>query len=368
MKRMKEVIKALAIFLACILLHVSVMADALVLDGVPLKITKGEYLFEQREKAAEGETAYRVYSRYLPKGADRSFEDYGLDISKGPAFYWDAGHSSVASPTGIACRGEDIIVSNAKTDCLHRLSLAGKTLERIGGPGTENLAFYQPGALAWDAKAKELYVLDRGNFRIQILDEDLNFLESIQLPKKEAGDDYASMALGPQGKIYVSRFFSGLDEDGIYQIDRKTGEVIGLGHLIGPVFSLGDEVYAAQAKAVKFFDPSTKASHATLVDAGHLYRLTDGKRELLGSFPRRECATAAYGGKDEIFFIGVFDTVETFTIEAEGFKHQRSLGPRLSRQGEGLLSFPHLSIAAGQEKIYVASSEQGRIYVLTDEE
>src|SRR6185295_5763558 len=57
-----------------------------------------------------------------------------------------------------------------------KFSKDGKLIKRFGKTGTGRLEFDQPHALAFDSKGR-LFVGDRNNNRIQILDQDGNFLE-----------------------------------------------------------------------------------------------------------------------------------------------------------------------------------------------
>lgn len=98
----------------------------------------------------------------------------------------------------------------------------GEHLVDIGKRGTENGEFNLPRDLAI-GKDDRLYVVDGGNFRVQIFDKDGKFLKSFGKVGKQFGDFARpkEIAADPQGNVYVADAAFGN-----FQIFNPEGELL----------------------------------------------------------------------------------------------------------------------------------------------
>jgi len=136
-----------------------------------------------------------------------------------------------------------------------KFSKDGKLLKAIGKAGTGPGEFDQPHALAMDSRGR-LFVGDRNNNRIQILDQDGKFLEEWKQFSRPSG-------------IYIDR------QDNIYVADSES-ESVARNH---DGWKRGIRVGSAKDGSVKYFIPDpvekatgTSAAEGVAVDAqGNIY-------------------------------------------------------------------------------------------------
>ena len=97
-----------------------------------------------------------------------------------------------------------------------KLSKDGTWIKSVGTRGAGQNQFNTVHAIAVDAQQNLVYVADRGNFRIQVYDTDLNF-------KKTIGGIGAPWSVQVTSK-YI---YSGDGNGKIYQLDKNTGKLLG---------------------------------------------------------------------------------------------------------------------------------------------
>ena len=145
----------------------------------------------------------------------------------------------------------------------------GKFIKEMGKPGSGPGEFLQPHALAWDSKGR-LFVADRSNNRIQILDQDLNVLDT--------GWEQYSRISG----LFIDR------NDTLYAADSESGSV---GNGRERTWKRGIRVGSirdGRNGTIQFFIPdplekatNTSAAEGVAVDAaGNIYGAEVGPRAL----------------------------------------------------------------------------------------
>jgi sugar lactone lactonase YvrE len=161
----------------------------------------------------------------------------------------------------------DIFVSEGHGGANSRLikfNKDGKFIKEIGKKGTAHGEFDQPHALAMDSRGR-LFVGDRANNRIQILDQDGNFLEEWFQFSRPSG-----IFIDKQQNIYVADSESGSVSR--TRTDWKRGIRIG---------KLSDGVVTAFIPDTAENPPSTSGAEGIAVDAaGNIYGAEVGQRAL----------------------------------------------------------------------------------------
>lgn len=89
--------------------------------------------------------------------------------------------SGVLSPAGMLSLGEDMLVADSEADRLVIVDALGRKTGEVGGFGNGPLEFIDPSGLA--ANDAFVFVLDAGNWRIQVLRHDLAYVREIPLPR-----------------------------------------------------------------------------------------------------------------------------------------------------------------------------------------
>lgn len=142
----------------------------------------------------------------------------------------------------------------------------GKYLKEFGKLGAGPVEFDQPHALAFDSKGR-LFVGDRSNNRIQILDQDGKFLEEWPQFSRPSG-----IFIDKKDMIYVADSESGSVGNGRTRTDWRRGIRIG---------SLVDGKVTALIPDPDEKPPSTSAAEGVAVDdAGNVYGAEVGPRAL----------------------------------------------------------------------------------------
>ncbi len=97
-----------------------------------------------------------------------------------------------------------------------KLGKDGTWIKSVGTRGSGQNQFNTVHAIAVDAQQNLVYVADRGNFRIQVYDTDLNFKKTIT-------------GIGAPWSIQVTSkyIYSGDGNGKLYQLDRNTGKLLG---------------------------------------------------------------------------------------------------------------------------------------------
>ena len=112
--------------------------------------------------------------------------------------------SILAKPSGIACFGDRVVVSDYENSALVVFDMDGNYLSTIGELGAAPLQFNTPGAMT--VSGDTLYVLDMGNRRIQCLNSDFEYIDSIYLWEETQYFEfpYTDIAISEDYMIYVS--------------------------------------------------------------------------------------------------------------------------------------------------------------------
>ncbi len=189
-----------------------------------------------------------------------------------------ADSSVLAEPAGIAYFGGRVIVSDYQNNALVVLDTDGNYLSTVGEPGTDDLQFHTPGAMT--VSGDTLYVLDMGNRRIQRLNSDLEYIDSIYLWEETQYYDfpYTDIAISGDAGIYVSSGSLNPSKVGVYKVgDTYTYEYK---TFYGFLSTFNNNVYFINTGEF------VQKGGSTMLDISgenHLYSFADGSQTMLPS-------------------------------------------------------------------------------------
>lgn len=125
-----------------------------------------------------------------------------------PAPQWSGRPFNRPTHTAVSPRTGNMFVTDGYGNCcVHKFDRAGHHLLSWGEPGVDPGQFIRPHNIAVDEDGT-VYVADRENHRVQIFDEDGQFLRMWNNIHRPAG-----LTLGPEGHIYIGELngFRGLE-------------------------------------------------------------------------------------------------------------------------------------------------------------
>ena len=209
--------------------------------------------FNCRGEVVVAERDGRCISVFSPSGKKlRSFGKHGF------------GRAEFNEPCGLAVDGEgDVLVADRKNHRIQKFSVEGQFLAAVGTEGNGSLQFSYPTDVAYNIKNRMVYVVDRGNCRVQVLNSDLTF--SSTFGKAGIGKGQLGGVLGGPwgiacdntGKVYVA-------DSGNYRIQVFTAngtflEMFGTGQLDRPnyiaVSNSGNVYVTFSTSCVSVFTP-----------------------------------------------------------------------------------------------------------------
>lgn len=211
------------------------------------------------------------------------FEDDDCIIPDEEISVYTAEDTQLVCPSGICVFGNELVIADRSENRLYRYDLDCNYLGTVGAEGRGELEFKLPMAL--EVYADRLYVLDAGNYRIQILDESYSYISEIQLnPQNYAngGGIYWDLAVKDEDCIYVSTSGANGIESRIAKISRDGQQNFAdvfLGHLCsyrGEVYAVNTMEYVQVDERTELFQSGTHG----------LYRITDDSLELLWYLPQ----------------------------------------------------------------------------------
>ena len=118
-----------------------------------------------------------------------------------------SGKSRLDIPDGVAVTDSIIAVSDYCSHEVKKYSLQAELLSIIGGHGNKNAQFDKPRGLAFNNN-KLLYVVDSGNFRVQVFQQDDTFAFSFGSKGSNPGQfqNPARIAIDPNNNVLVTNY------------------------------------------------------------------------------------------------------------------------------------------------------------------
>lgn len=217
---------------------------------------------------------------------------------------------------GIICREKDILLIDEKDSCILVFDKEGNQVDSIGEVGNGELEFIKPSGIA--QHNGYIYVLDAGNNRVQILDVNLTYKESIYFPKElqDKATSLNSIAIDKDGNIYLAS--TEVRYCNILCYNNETKDFIELGkYFYGIVAEYQGNVYAVNVGMAKKDKKGNTIGWRSGMNCLYMVSL-DGLRQMCelpygltptGLLPIEEgivCASGAYGTIDLYGMDGIY--------------------------------------------------------------
>ncbi len=167
---------------------------------------------------------------------DYSVSEIGRDITK------------ISSPYGIVCREEDILVCDYSGNKIVILDMDGNYLGEAGTLGSGPLEFIRPTGIT--RVDQYIYVIDSGNNRLQVLDQELGFVREIELPdlRNTESQFLMDIVVTSEGDIYLSSSYTDKRISRIYRISGENkAEEVSSQTFFGYLASKGNQVYGVNS-------------------------------------------------------------------------------------------------------------------------
>lgn len=260
--------------------------------------------------------------------------------------------AGVAEPAGILCRQEDILIVDRASHSVTAADDSGKVLQKIGREGSGAGEFRNPTAIS--EYGGNVYILDGGNQRVQIFDENMDYVDEVGLRDVKLSDpNYVPVMLAVNASgVYVAGLSSERFVADRYGQDGR--EEIG-NNFLGTICSYQEQIYLINS-LVRTYDKKSDSFGA--VSSGPEWLFTAEGPELV-----EQCSLPQ----------GLFIT--DFVAEDGGITCISSSGYSVFRIGwngeyqetvariDGLLDeeYPKISVNA-QGDYFIAMPEAGKIF------
>lgn len=166
----------------------------------------------------EGTTVKDGQMDYARLDAETGFERTFSDTARAKVLEYN--DSGVEYPAGILLQEDSFLVCDKTKGEIVRLSYEGERLASYGSLGNQEGQFYFPIQIReWDGN---LYVLDSGNARIQVFDEDMTYICSIGYEYGGATD----MEFDSKGNLYLALDPRMGVNACVYYIDMKNNAIM----------------------------------------------------------------------------------------------------------------------------------------------
>lgn len=263
-------------------------------------------------------------------------------------------NSMVERPAGIAFLDNSVLISDEKNDCVIKCTTEGKEISRVGKTGSAPSEFISPTAI--DVYKDSIYILDTGNKRIQIIDKEMNYIDSISLESDDPKYNPQSLAVNEDG-IYVGGVSLTDSVIGKYSHDGNYAK-IGT-NFVGSVSSEGENVYAINSMSL-FYDKENDSIGAVTAGPDFLFELKNGSLDTICELPKGFNLTSFEVNEEEIIAISSSASA-VFKLGMDGqYKETLTYIDGLDREDSPIIKSDQ------QGRYYVCLPLAGRIYRLIE--
>lgn len=270
--------------------------------------------------------------------------------------------------TGLIMFDENFLLTDINNNRLVLFDKDGNLILEKGNIGNGELEFDAPTAIAKDNN--NLYILESGNFRIQILNKDFEFKEEIDLNDVFASvleDEMYfkrcslwSILIDSKGGIYLSLAdaWQGA-ESKVYYIspDRKTYK--GIGSYLGGILLMNDDIlYVIERSEYIKGDNENTVEISTPNGKNNLVKIVDGIVTDTYELPEMARASGAFIKDNEIYIAYAYKSqIDKFDLDGKRistiYKHDSNINVKLNSM-----------IMDESKNIYVVAQSENLIYKL----
>lgn len=257
----------------------------------------------------------------------------------------------IKEPAGVCCLENELVVTDRKTDAVYKIDSTGKVLKKAGGTGSNSGEYLSPTAVT--RYQDNVYVVDQGNNRIQVLDKELNYVSEIKLEsKKKIDTEYVPevIAVNSQG-VYVTGM--SLEKPVVDKYTDRQKEEIG-NNFFGSLFSFDDEIYLINSMS-RYYDKGEDTLGALSNGPEWLMKIKDNKLEKICELPYGLQISSFTLTEDKIIAISK-SGMSVFCLNKDG-EYEETLG-RVTELGDE--DYPQIS-GNEKEEYFIAMPNAGKL-------
>lgn len=279
---------------------------------------------------------------------------------EGTITIFESEKTGIKAASGIWANKENIVVSDTEEHKLVILDKEGNRIKEIGKIGGGPLEFSKPTDIYYDEETGYVYILDNGNMRVQILSENLEYVNEVSLSDIELNDDMSYLSVVADKEFVYISVRSALKEYlNIYRISPQ-GE-IDKTELIcsGNLFKDGEDIYIAEMMVFEFTESRALGGSGQT----YLYKINGIETEKIAPFPYMYTPSDVIKYKDTYYIASsLWGLVESFKLKEGEFVYEKTLMPQVPMDKTSPVY--GYKMALFDNTIYVANSECGEIYVI----
>ena len=279
---------------------------------------------------------------------------------EGTITVFESEKTGIKAASGIWVNEENIVVSDTEEHKLVILDKEGNRIKEIGKIGGGPLEFSKPTDIYYDEETGYVYILDNGNMRVQILSENLEYVNEVSLSDIELNDDMSYLSVVADKEFVYISVRSALKEYlNIYRISPQ-GE-IDKTELIcsGNLFKDGEDIYIAEMMVFEFTESRALGGSGQT----YLYKINGIETEKIAPFPYMYTPSDVIKYKDTYYIASsLWGLVESFKLEEGEFVYEKTLMPQVPT--DKMSPTYGYKMALYNNTIYVTNPVCGDIYVI----
>lgn len=284
---------------------------------------------------------------------------------------WTERQTGVESPYGICAIGDAIYVSDFSNHRIVKLNLEGSQIATYGQLGAEPGNFTNPTAIINHKNL--IYVLDQGNNRIQIFDQEMHYREEVRYtgPVFSKTVYFQDMAVDQNGTIYLSEWEGFVDDAAVYYISENGIATRLEPHISGVLTEYQGEVYAINTYSLFYVKTATGLARGAIFGDNYLFRCTEDGLEQICRLPFKYAAGDLSIVDGVLYSVSLYDPLDVqmnrFTMHGEldsaiyNFERNERDYSNISEEP---VEYPWYLEVVDDDHIYVVDSLWKTIYYL----
>ena len=235
----------------------------------------------------------------------------------------------------------EIVVLDQEDNNIKVIDWEGNLLKSVGKLGSGNMEFKIPTAFFFDQADKLYYILDNGNRRIVVIDEDFNFVKNIEVKtfKDKWNSDIFDSIVLYKDKIYLSEAYGSEKTMAIISIDMDGNEKLYDQKFGGFLKVVDDKLYAIENHRGFKYGKEVNTSVGThemviwTANGDTMYLVEEDGMKKLYDLPILSNCTDLLKIDDFYYFAGsTFGFVNVFKDEKGELKYIKSMNKRIKTE------------------------------------